>query len=848
MTSTTDNSDVHITISAIPESKLNLAVRRKLRTLIIFNSVILIGCSIVFFACIYINVVNARKKQKHDKWSYFVYEMFVTSLSSINAILGLVLIIYEQRKHEDQQSNYKLVNVIHLVSNIVCTILFSLVFIIDFIYWSADLSNTDQVYNGVRLAVMVLTLIIGICQTACAIENRVLAWSPKYRYSRFVLCFSSTVLMAVSIASIIFNARIGRLQQRIEANSTVPLWCYTTFQASSSYTLLCGLVGVCLTFVYGRKESGPNQFRKRLRQLFNVVCGIGLVLIVSFTINLLSYRSESGNGTNRPHLHTLVQSDPIVSAVQCILLIFAMRSLHILVRATRPARNGLTIERIWLNQTSPACMTHWAAGIDAFNGTLDGMTGEAALQLMKAYENGQLESTECVVLRIGRSGQRVQLENDQWDDTEALVLLTIIHKYDVMSKANFNGFWGNILQRTLGSKNCTPRFRPLLLRLGLIGYQWPFRTSIFFTTPHQDPLTRAAHVLEAIIDWNEMQKSNTHCNVLLLPTLSTELVAKAIPAAGFFPFSLPPTHLVDVRPHHGKTWAEYMKTLKKGNRRPYIQQFLTKGGTIEEIDHLSPSEVGDIVCQQFENIVRVRRENKEPPPLVKPSAEFISSMGNNMNVPYRSVVFLRFNGEVIASSVIYKFPYKILTTDIQGLTHEKARPLKAYFVMLQWVLREALEKKYDFVDFGPTTPGPKTDLGCVSVPLEAGGYAGNPILAFGIQQAGRVVDVIHNKKDNQQHKTLDHDGDQQNDTQLNIQPPTDNIQTSDNVQASRTDSSETRSAVPPSKKVKPPAKKGRNLTGNENQSRPSLPKDKQMIDEPQPFESTDIVSSNTLVL
>ena len=155
---------------------------------------------------------------------------------------------------------------------------------------------------------------------------------------------------------------------------------------------------------------------------------------------------------------------------------------------------------------------------------------------------------------------------------------------------------------------------------------------------------------------------------------------------------------------------------------------------------------------------------------------------------------------------------------------------------------------YDFVDFGPTTPGPKTDLGCVSVPVEAGGYAGNPILAFGIQQAGKVVDVIHNKKDNQQHKTLDHDENQQNDTQVNTQPPTNNRQTPDSAQASRTDNSETRPPVPPSKKVKPPAKKGRNLTGNENQSHPSLPKDKQMIDEPQSVEPTDIVSNNTLIL
>jgi hypothetical protein len=405
-----------------------------------------------------------------------------------------------------------------------------------------------------------------------------------------------------------------------------------------------------------------------------------------------------------------------------------------------------------------------------------------------------------------------------------------------------------------------------VLRLGLIGYQWPFRTSIFFTAPHRDPLTRAAHVLETIIDWNEMQKSKIHCDVLLLPTLSTELIAKAIPIAGLFSLRLPPTHLLDLRPHHGKTWNEYMKALKKGNRRPYIQQFLTKGGTIEEVHDLSPREVGETVCEQWENIARIRHENKEPPTLVKPSPEFISSMGNAMSDAYRSVVFLRFNNEVIASSVIYKFPHKLITTDIQGLTHEKARPLKAYFVILQWVIKEALDKKYDFVDFGPTTPGPKLDLGCASVPLEVGGYAGNPILAFGIQQAGSTVDTIHKKKDNQQQGTSDQGGKEQDESQLDAQLPTGNngpsrqtpsndaasrnspkkqkqvknIEKTTNVNSSQTHipeassvtiDNETRPTAPTAKKINLPKNKGQTTSKGGNQPRRNPPKNKQSIDE-----------------
>jgi hypothetical protein len=794
-------------------------------------------------------------------------------MSIINAAFGLSLAIYERIKHRDHQCNCKLLNFTHLILNIICAILFSLFFFIEFIRWCGDLLHDGQVRNSIQLVLILFALVIGLCQTACAIGNRVLAWTPKYRYSRFILCFSSTILVVISIASIIFNARVRHLQQGVKPNVSVPLWCYTTFQAISSYTLVYALVGVSLTFVYGRKDSGSNQFRKYLRYFFNICCAIGLVLVVIFTIIVLSYHTKFVHKTKLLNFYTLTHSNLLLSILQCILLLLSMISLHSLIRAMRPGRNGLAVEIIRLSQTSPAYLTHWAAAIDAFNCITGGMTGDAALQLMRAYENGQLENIECVVLRIGRSGRRISIPNNHWDDTEALVLLTIVHSYDATGTAHFNGFWGTLLKRTLGSKNCTKRFRPLLLRLGLIGYQWPFRTSIFFTAPHRDPLTRAAHVLETIIDWNEMQKSKIHCDVLLLPTLSTELIAKAIHIAGYFSLLLPPTHILDLRSHHGKTWNEYMKTLKKGNRRPYIQQFLTKGGTIEEVHDLSSREVGETVCEQWENIARIRRENKEPPTLAKPSVEFISSMGDSMSELYRSVVFLRFNNEVIASSVIYKFPHKLITTDIQGLTHEKARPLKAYFVMLQWVIKEALDKKYDFVDFGPTTPGPKIDLGCASVPLKVGGYAGNLILALGIQQACSTVDTIHKKKDNQQHGTSDQRRKEQDESQLDAQLPTGNnclprqtpsndtacrsspkkqrqvknIEKTANMKSSQTHISETSSvttdnATQPTaslpKKVNPRKNKGQTTTNSSNQplrnppkTKQNLPKNKQSIDE-----------------
>jgi hypothetical protein len=101
---------------------------------------------------------------------------------------------------------------------------------------------------------------------------------------------------------------------------------------------------------------------------------------------------------------------------------------------------------------------------------------------------------------------------------------------------------------------------------------------------------------------------------------------------------------------------------------------------------------------------------------------------------------------VIASSVIFKFGKKLLTTDLQGLTHEKARPLKAYFAMMQWITKAALENGFEFIDFGPTTAGPKMDLGAFQAPMQAAGYASNPIVAFGIQRAGIKLQDTHSNK------------------------------------------------------------------------------------------------------
>jgi hypothetical protein len=727
-------------------------MQRELKKLITVNLTNLVACFITLIIRIYINVTKGHENHAHETSGYFVFGAIVLCFGILNALIGFSLAIYERitgQNSEEKMVLYQRFNYIHLVLNFICFIVFAIFLMFEFIAWSGALHVDNRVHNNMRLISIVLLLLIQLCHGLCTLWNRILAWSPKYRFSRVALFFSSFIQIAISTVSLIINHRVHFLYPVIAPGGGVPLWCYRSSQASASYTLLLGILGISLTLMYVKRKNRLSKFRNGIRCIFNIASMIGIVFVLASMIILSLYDTMRYDKRMSPNVNTLIYADTVLSILRCTLLILAFKSLHTLSKVSQYGRNGLIVERIQLSKQSNVYVKHWAAGIDACSQTADGMIGDAALQLMIAYETGPLENVTSVVLRIGRPARRIPISIDQWDDTEAIVFLTIIHHYDTTVSAPFHEYWRTMLQRTLGSQNCMPCFRPLVLRVGLLGYQWPFRAGIFFITPHDDDVSRAADVLQSVIEWNEMQKSNLRCNVLLLPALINEPVARATYSAGFFPLPLPPTHLLDLRPHRGKTWNEYMKTLKRGNRRPYLQQFLKKGGIIEELHDLSRADVAKIVCDQWANIARVRKEKKEPPTLVRPSVRFIAAMGHTMMESYRSVVFLRFNNEVIASSVIFKFPNKLLTTDIQGLTHEKARPIKAYFVMLQWVIKEALDKEFDFVDFGPTTPGPKTDLGCIQVPLKAAGYSGNPILAFGIKKAGGIVDSVHMKKENQ---------------------------------------------------------------------------------------------------
>ncbi|CAF0858862.1 unnamed protein product [Didymodactylos carnosus] len=846
------------------ELTMHSSTIRQLKKLIAANSIIIIMCILQFIVHIYTNTSSAKKKQPHDKWAYFIFEMFITAIALINSILGLVLAINEKRVQNNSQNlhtdavnslvtkrilSYERLNNVHLGMNLICFILFTVFLIVQFIYWCGGLLVIAQQQNAYRYFSMLLVLIIILCYVACCMWNMVVNWSPVYKFSRSVLLFSSIFLTALSLAATIIN---GRINKHNKNNGGVPLWCFQTEEGTGVLNLVCGLFGIGR--IIAIRGTNRQKCVNSLLRVYKIFCVIGISAAILFTIIILSFYKHLEKLDN-PYVYTLIHADPVLSVLQCILLLMILKSEQ---EFQTPTRTELKVERINLSTQPEALLNRWAIAIDLYGRqSPDSMTGEAALQLIKAYEQNQIENVTCLCLRVSyrdrkynipqiqqppslqlldaaamlqqqqqqqqqQEQQQQQQEQQQqqqqlssspplppqqgakvstfskrelrkierknykrtieepevinqaninenrieqnhqqqsttqieWDDTEAIVLLSIIKEYDATLSSDLVGTCGTILKKTLGSGNCTKRFRPLVLRMGLLGFQWPFRSGVFFLTPTRRPLARASSVLRAIVDWNDEQNSKDCCDLLLLPIMQTELISHSIHSAGFFHIPLPPSHILDLRPHHGKNWDQYMRTLKKSNRRNYLAQFLKNHGTIEEVKDLDNPVVSQAVYEKWLNIATLRQANNEPPTLAQPKPPYIECLGRTMSDQYRSVVFLRVNNEIIASSVLFKFPYSLITTDIQGLVHEKARPVKAYFVMLQWVIELALKEKFAFIDFGPTTASPKMDLGCASVPLCSGGYAGNPILAFGIQKVGSDIEMIHDNKKSQNNTTV----------------------------------------------------------------------------------------------
>ncbi|RLV91408.1 hypothetical protein JA1_003905 [Spathaspora sp. JA1] len=317
----------------------------------------------------------------------------------------------------------------------------------------------------------------------------------------------------------------------------------------------------------------------------------------------------------------------------------------------------------------------------------------------------------------------------QLTNTEALVLLTIIDEFDLCER--IPGGVGRFLGKWLGKNG---KYPVLVIKFGLLGFHWPFKRSTFFCSATKKPVARAAAVLYTISEWN---KTHEKCTVLMDPMYSDYNFEEGVTYSGWYKIKLPNSHIIDLRPFTGKKPTDFFKAIKY---RTQDNTFKQAKGEVWETDQFNVENCSQIINMNL-NIANNRASSGQSSQLLYPDWEFISNLGNYSNEQkYRTLLYLKIDGKIIASCVIFRLG-ETMTSDIQGLDHENSKKYKAYFVMMQEVIRMGLEEKVSFIDFGPTTEEAKVSIGCKVVPLTGCIYPRNAFMGPIIKFAASKVDV-----------------------------------------------------------------------------------------------------------
>ena len=313
--------------------------------------------------------------------------------------------------------------------------------------------------------------------------------------------------------------------------------------------------------------------------------------------------------------------------------------------------------------------------------------------------------------------------------TQALVLLTIIEEFDLSER--IPGSIGKMLHKLFGKNSKWPL---LCIKFGLLGFHWPFKRSTFYCSSTKKPVARSASVLSAISYWN---KQNEKCSVMLDPGYKDASFEAGVDASGWIKINLPNSHIVDLRPHHNQNSTEFFKAIKYRNQDNAFKQ---ASGVVDESYNFNFENCQEIIVMN-DHIARLRQESGQSSQLLHPDWEFIYNLGNYTNdQKYRSLLFLKVDDEIIASCVIFRLG-ETMTSDIQGLDHDISKKYKAYFVMMQEVIKIGMRENVSFIDFGPTTEDAKVAIGCSVVPLIGSLYPRYKMMGPIIRFAASKVDV-----------------------------------------------------------------------------------------------------------
>lgn len=357
-------------------------------------------------------------------------------------------------------------------------------------------------------------------------------------------------------------------------------------------------------------------------------------------------------------------------------------------------------------------------------------------RMQKKKNKGNKKKEDCInfPLETPKSAEEIQQEiefNTKLMSTEALVLLTRIESYDLTG--TLTGRLGSIIQSMFGSKS---RWKALCVRLGVLGFHWPFRQATFYCGKSRRPVARSAAVLRAITEWNKGLPTSERCTVHLDPKYEEDSSELAIKPSGWNGVRLPPSHIIDLRPYRNKTVYEYLKIIKYRNQDA---AFKRANGEVIESDSFTKEECSEIIDLWWK-IAQKRTDEGHTAVLADPTPNVIEHLGKNEyhQSHYRTLLFLKVGGKTIASCVLFRLGDTI-TSDLQGLDQDLSKTYKAYFVMMQETIKIALKEGISFVDFGPTTSEAKVHIGAKSTPLKGGMHATSSALNLAIKLAAKNV-------------------------------------------------------------------------------------------------------------
>ncbi|KAF6071391.1 Acetyltransferase (GNAT) domain family protein [Candida albicans] len=422
--------------------------------------------------------------------------------------------------------------------------------------------------------------------------------------------------------------------------------------------------------------------------------------------------------------------------------------------------NEYQVEEYDLLSLTPHQKQGWGKLIDINHKYNGGISGDYVISLMENYIEADLPGMTCKVLRVFKKNepkhQNKKNLNTAFEDLDHESLLfqdtptlcdttsSIKHledEYRPLSKnqlkrlAKKNQKDKKLLELKSLENNTEIFYQELMNTEALILLTIVEEFDLVKESPvGLKPVARGAAVLYAISQWNAQHEKLT---VLLDPTYKDVNFEAGITSSGWYKIKLPNSHIIDLRPFQNQTSTDYFKAIKY---RTQDNSFKQAHGQVIETNVFNYENCQEIINMN-QNISQNRQSSGQSQQLLQPDWEFIYNLGNFSNEKkYRSILFLKVDNQIIASCVIFRLG-DTMTSDIQGLDHAISKKYKAYFVMMQEVIKIGLREGVKFIDFGPTTEEAKVTIGCNVVPLCGSIYPKNKFLGPIIKFAASKVDV-----------------------------------------------------------------------------------------------------------